>query len=204
MRTTTAAAATRVARAVLETLERRRLLSAGDLDATFSADGKHVVDLPGSANEVANAVAVDAGGKVILAGRMQVGAETDFAVARLNADGTVDTTFGGGDGFVSIDFAINDEATDVAIDGSGRVVVVGTSNAGAGSNARDFAVARLTSTGALDSTFSGDGKLAIDFGTNDDAQSVAIHGSLIYVGGYKDIGTTGQFALARLTSAGLL
>src|SRR5688500_15233267 len=118
MRTTTAAAATRVARAVLETLERRRLLSAGDLDATFSADGKQVVDLPGSASEVANAVAVDASGKVVLAGRMQVGAETDFAVARLNADGTVDTTFGGGDGLVSIDRAIHDDATAAARDGA--------------------------------------------------------------------------------------
>src|SRR5687768_11913602 len=160
----------RVARAVLEALEGRRLLSAGDLDPTFSGDGRQVVDLAGSANEMANAVAVDANGKIVLAGRMTVGTETDFAVVRLNANGTTDTTFGGGDGFLSIDFAINDEATDVAIDASGRIVVVGTSNAGAGRNARDFAVARLTSTGTLDTTFSGDGKLEIDFGTNDDAQ----------------------------------
>ena len=195
--------------AVVQALEPRRLLSAGDLDPSFSGDGKAVIDLAGSSTEVANAVAVDPGGtgagRVILAGRLAgpAGNGTDFAVACLNPDGSLDTTFGGGDGVTTIDFGFNnDEALDVAIDGGDRIVVVGTTNAGAGSNARNFAVARLTPNGTPDGTFSGDGKLTIDFGSNDDATSVALHGSLIYVGGYKDLGATGQFALARLTAAG--
>ena len=194
----------RVARAALESLEHRRLLSAGDLDPTFSADGKQIIDLAGSGNEIANAVAIDGSGRVVLAGRMIVGSETDFAVVRLTATGAIDTTFGGGDGVVSVDFAVNDEAMDVAIDSAGRIVVAGISNAGAGSNARDFAVARLTSAGVLDTNFSTDGKLEIDFGANDDAQAVRIHGNTIFVGGYKDLGAEGSFALAKLTNSGAL
>ena len=194
----------RPAGALLESLEVRRMLSAGDLDPTFSGDGKQIIDIAGSGNETANAVQVDGSGRVVMAGRMLVGSETDFAVVRLSPDGTPDAAFGGGDGVVSIDFAINDEATDLAIDSSGRIVVVGTSSAGAGSNARDFAVARLLANGTPDTTFSGDGKLQIDFGSNDDAQAVALDGELIYVGGYKDFGSTGQFALARLTNSGAL
>ncbi|HRK32187.1 MAG TPA: hypothetical protein PLD59_14065, partial [Tepidisphaeraceae bacterium] len=188
--------------AVVEFLESRRLLSAGDLDPTFSVDGLAAIDLPGSSNEFAAAAQVRADGRVVIAGRATVGTELDFFVAQLNASGTLDTSFGGGDGVTFIDFQVNDEATDLVIDDNGRIVVVGTSSSGAGSNARRFAVARLTSTGLLDPSFSADGKALIDFGTNADAQAVALHGSLIYVGGYKDLGATGQFALARLLSTG--
>src|SRR5437762_707434 len=74
---------------------------------------------------------------------------------------------------------------------------------GDGKNVRHFAVARLTTVGALDTSFSGDGRTTVDFGINADAQAIAIDGSLIYVGGYKDLGTTGHFALVRLLSSGL-
>lgn len=190
-------------RAVFQSLEQRRLMSAGDLDVSFSDDGKHVVDLPGGTSEFANATAVQADGKIVLAGRVNTGSEFDFFVARLTTTGALDPAFGGGDGVTTIDFAVTDEAMDLAIDGNNRIVVVGTSSSGAGSNARDFAVARLNAVGVLDTTFSGDGKTTVDFGVNDDAQAVAFDSNnLIYVGGYKDLGTTGQFALARLLTNG--
>src|SRR5262245_60239759 len=154
----------RAAFGALEALECRRLMSAGDLDPTFSTDGMQIVDLAGSGNEMVNATAVQSDGKVVLAGKYTSG-ELDFFVARLNKDGSTDTTFGGGDGFITIDFSVNDEAQDLAIDSSGKIVVVGTSSSGAGSNARNFAIARLTTAGALDTTFSGDGKTTVDFGT---------------------------------------
>ena len=179
------------------------MFSAGDLDVRFAGDGTSVIDLPGSTNEIANATVVQDDGKVVLVGRATVGAETDFFVARLLAGGGIDPTFGGGDGAITIDFAVNDEAMDVALDADGKMVVVGTSSSGAGSNARDFAIARLNANGTLDTSFSGDGKTTVDFGVNDDAQSVALdENGLIYVGGYKDLGTTGHFALARLLSSG--
>jgi uncharacterized delta-60 repeat protein len=179
------------------------MLSAGDLDLSFSADGKQLVDIANITNEFANAVVVQADGKVLLAGRATVSAETDFEIVRLLPDGTPDASFGGGDGAVTIDFSVNDEAQDVALDAAGKIVVVGTSSSGVGSNARNFAVARLSANGTLDTSFSGDGKTTVDFGVNDDAMAVAIDSdSAIYVGGYKDLGTTGQFALAKLLSSG--
>jgi uncharacterized delta-60 repeat protein len=181
------------------------MLSAGDLDPSFSGDGKQLVDLPGSGTEVANAVAVQPDGKTVLAGKFTGASEIDFVVARLNPNGSLDTTFGGGDGFVTIDFAGPDEALDVALDSASKIVVVGTSSTGAaGSNVRNFAIARLNTNGTLDTTFSSDGKQTVDFGSNDDATSVAIDSASIYVGGYMDLGTTGDFALAKLTSAGAL
>ncbi len=179
------------------------MFSAGDLDVRFAGDGTSVIDLPGGTNEIANATVVQDDGKVVLVGRATVGAETDFFVARLLAGGGIDATFGGGDGVTTIDFAVNDEAMDVALDADGKIVVVGTSSSGAGSNARDFGIARLNTNGSPDTSFSGDGKTTVDFGVNDDAQSVALdQGGLIYIGGYKDLGTTGHFALARLLSNG--
>lgn len=177
-------------------------MSAGDLDLSFSSDGKNVIDLPGMTNESANAAVVQSDGKIVVAGRASVGGELDFFVARLLETGSLDTSFGSGDGFITIDFSVTDEAQDLAIDSTNRIIVVGTSSSGAGANARDFAVARLTSTGALDTGFSTDGKTTIDFGTNDDAMAVALHGSAIYIGGYKDLGTGNQFALAKLLSTG--
>ncbi|HRK30668.1 MAG TPA: hypothetical protein PLD59_06270, partial [Tepidisphaeraceae bacterium] len=171
---------------------------------SFSGDGITSIDLAGVSNESVNAAVVLTDGRVVLAGRATVGSETDFFVARLLANGSLDTSFAGGAGFVAIDFQVNDEAMDLAIDSSNRIVVAGTSSSGAGSNARKFAVARVNSNGTLDGTFSGDGKTLIDWGINADAQAVAIDGSLIYVGGYKDLGSSGQFALARLLSNGSL
>ncbi|MCS7034958.1 MAG: hypothetical protein NZ561_13350 [Phycisphaerae bacterium] len=191
-------------RTALDALEPRRLLSAGDLDFSFSEDGKQVLDLPGMTNEMAHAATVLSDGKIVVAGRAQVGSELDFMVARLLPNGDIDTSFGGGDGVTTIDLQVNDEALDIAIAGNGRIVVVGTSSSGSGANTRQFAVARFLANGAVDPTFSGDGKTLIDWGVNADAQAVALSGSGIYVGGYKDLGATGQFALARLLSNGSL
>lgn len=179
-------------------------MSAGDPDLSFSGDGQNTIDLPGVSSESANAALVLDDGKILLAGRATVGSELDFFVARLLESGNLDPSFGGGDGFVTIDFAVNDEAQDMVLDSTGRIIVVGTSSTGSGSNARNFAVARLNGNGTLDGTFSGDGKTEVDFGINDDAMAVdfdPVNGH-IYVGGYKDLGASGQFALVRLLGTG--
>lgn len=91
----------------------------------------------------------------------------DFAIARLNSDGTIDTSFGTG-GTMTVDFSGDDVAHGVAVQRDGKIVLVGSSRLGAeGSGEFRLALARLTPNGALDDGpdgFDGDGKLATTLG----------------------------------------
>src|SRR3954449_13178650 len=82
----------------------------GDLDSSFSLDGKQTTDFAGSAN-FGQAVAVQADGKIVVAGSSDQGAATgsDFALARYKADGTLDSLFSG-DGKQTTDFAGDDDS----------------------------------------------------------------------------------------------
>jgi uncharacterized delta-60 repeat protein len=126
----------------------------------------------------------------------------DFAVARLESNGSLDTTFAGGDP-VELDFEHQDDtAQAVAPDAHGRVVVVGvaTSLDSDDAPARDFSIARLNPDGSLDPSFSGDGKRTVDIG-DDVAYDVAIqpNGKIVVAGS-----SSGDFAVARLKPDGSL
>ena len=178
----------------------------GSLDTTFGTDGKVRIDFGN--NEDAQGVAVDSLDRIIVAGRIQAGSGgDDFAVARLTASGALDTAFSG-DGKQTIDFSSTSEVGwAVAVDSLNRIVVAGNSNQG-GSTGYDFAVARLTTSGALDTSFSADGKQTIDFGSSDDSGYGVAVDSLdrIVVAGrtYQGGSTSNDFALARLTTSGAL
>src|SRR2546430_470096 len=82
----------------LEQLEQRDVPTAGLLDTTFGTAGKTVIpfDLaaPGNVNDQAHAFAVQADNKiVIVGGAADAAGVEEFAITRLNADGTLDTTF---------------------------------------------------------------------------------------------------------------
>src|SRR5688572_26697080 len=90
----------RIAR--LEPLENRTLCSASTLDASFNGTGT-VVSTFGSSAVFSSVVSLP-DGKVLAAGTVNNGArKQDFLVARYNANGTLDTTFGGGTGRVFTD-----------------------------------------------------------------------------------------------------
>lgn len=87
----------------------------------------------------------------------------DFALARLNANGSFDTSFDG-DGKVIVDFGnIHSDLFAIKIQTDGKIVAAGTAE---NINSTDFAVARLNTNGSLDTGFSGDGKQTTDIGTN--------------------------------------
>src|SRR5262249_43645754 len=70
--------------------------AAGDLDPTFGTAGMLTTDLNHS-TDIANAVAIQADGKLVVVGQTYKNndfSDEDFAVARYNTDGTLDTTFG--------------------------------------------------------------------------------------------------------------
>ena len=106
------------------------------------------------------AVALQADGKIVAVGIARRHRRLDFALARYNPNGSLDTTFSG-DGKQTTDFGGGvDEATAVAIQADGKIVAVGTRRRRGG----DFALARYNPNGSLDTSFSGDGKQTTDFG----------------------------------------
>ena len=106
---------------------------AGSLDPTFGIGGKALTDFtailsPTIMRRNPGAVAVQTDGKIVVAGSSDQGG--NFAVARYNADGSLDSSFGTG-GKQTIDFGSSyDEGYGVAVQADGKIVVVGASYVG--------------------------------------------------------------------------
>jgi uncharacterized delta-60 repeat protein len=177
-----------------------RYLASGALDAAFGTGGVALVDfgLPAEAR----AVALDAEGKILVAGVVGVGAGSQFALARLHPSGALDAAFGAG-GKVTTPFAVGaGVANAVAVQGDGKIVLAGA----AGSGPSDFGLARYLSDGVLDPGFSGDGLVTVDINTAADAAwalAVQPDGRLL-AAGYAYSGATSDFALVRLNTDGAL
>ena len=94
----------------------------------------------------------------------------DFALARYNPNGSLDTSFSG-DGKQTTDFGAN----GVALQPDGKIVAAGVGGAGYD----QFALARFNPNGSLDTSFSGDGKERTDFGGSygQGANAVALQGN---------------------------
>lgn len=180
---------------------RPALAAAGDLDTSFSTDGKTTVNFT-SRNDSGWAAAVDGSNRVVVAGEA-AGVGYRFAIARFNADGTLDTTFGG-DGKVLTDFTPQyDGAWGVAIQADGKIVAAG--DAGIGSGNSSFAVARYNDDGTLDGSFSGDGKVRIQFtAKNDPVAGLALDadGDIVVSGGAATSSANPRLAVARLNPNG--
>ena len=149
----------------------------GDLDLTFSGDGK-LLDFLSRGDDSARGVAVQPDGKIVVAGSSWTGQVrgSDFAVVRYNTDGSLDATFGTG-GRVTTDFGSSgDWASSIAIQQDGKIVAAGASYPG-------FALVRYNSDGSLDTSFGTNGKVTTDI--NSGAYSVAIHtdGKIVAAGG---------------------
>jgi uncharacterized delta-60 repeat protein len=137
----------------------------GSLDSSFGTGGKVITEFGDYA--VAYAVAIQTDGHIVAAG----GNSSDFTLARYNPDGSLDPAFGAG-GKVTTDFGSYDQAYGVAIQTDGRIVAAGSTNVNA-----DFALARYSPDGTLDSSFGTGGKVITDLGgDNDQANAVAILG----------------------------
>src|SRR4051812_34951257 len=118
----------------------------GDLDTTFGGDGIVRTDVT-NAEDDGFAVAIQPDGKIVVAGEAGIGGRNPrFAIVRYKTDGSLDTSFGGGDGTVNIDFSRHDDFPyAVRIQGNGKILLAGA----AAYNTRDsrFALARLKPDG---------------------------------------------------------
>jgi uncharacterized delta-60 repeat protein len=182
------------------------LANDGVLDPTCGAGGKATADIFGSQSDQAIAAAVQADGKIVVAGSV-FGATSDFLLARYNPDGTLDATFASG-GIAITDFAGGDDAASaVAIQSDGKIVAVGAAYMGSATRG-DFALARYNTDGSLDATFGVGGKVTTDFYQRGDAaNAVVIQGDgKIVVGGTTRNSILHQFqlGLARYNTDGSL
>ncbi len=179
-----------------------RYLPNGALDTTFSSDGKVMENSFGGVGDYASALAVQPDGKIVVVGGSSIQGRDDFGVARYLANGTLDVTFAG-DGNTRTNIGATEETTDSAtalvLQPDGKIVATGR----AGTNGRgNFALARYTANGSLDTTFSGDGKIITDFGSDSEGASalaVQSDGKIVVVGG-----SGGAVAVARYLRSGVL
>ena len=174
----------------------------GTLYTGFDADGK-VTTAIGSSEDVAVSIAHQLDGKLVVAGYSSNGTDNDFALARYNVNGSLDTSFSSDGKLVTDIDSANDNATSVAVQLNGKIVVAGYTYNGTD---YDFAIIRYNSDGSLDNTFNTNGIVTTDFGTgNDEAYSVAIQpDGKIVAAGYAYTLSKNDFALVRYNSNGSL
>ena len=177
------------------TLARPAFAQPGELDTGFGGDGKVITSFARRAS-VATAVAIQADGKIVASGESG-GADSRFALARYNPDGSLDGTFGG-DGRVRTHLTrLRDAVNAVAIQSDGRIVAAGQS----GGVDATFVLVRYNADGTLDSTFGGDGSVTTDFTDGvDAANAVAIQADGKIVAAGQSGG--GEFAMARYNMDG--
>jgi uncharacterized delta-60 repeat protein len=173
-----------------------RFNSDGSPDASFDLDGQVTTDFAGD-EDYCYSIALQPDGKILAAGRSFKDGSLDFAVARYNADGSLDTSFGTA-GKVTTDFAAGDDwGMALALQTDGGIVLAGTTNG-------DFALVRYNPDGTLDATFGTAGQVTTDFGGMDGGSDVAIQADyrIIVTGSAHTL--TADIALARYNSDGSL
>ncbi len=169
-----------------------RLRPGGALDTTFGSTGKREIGFGGD-NESASGAALQPDGKILLAGQ----SDLRVAVARLNVNGSLDTTFSG-DGKTVFGWGPISHATSVLALANGKILVAGFS----GPEGGNMQVARLNANGALDTTFGTGGKSPIDFGGDDFGLAMArqANGRILVAGQSSAAGAV----VARLRTNGAL
>jgi uncharacterized delta-60 repeat protein len=172
-----------------------RINADGTPDLSFGTNGSVTVAVTtgttlNTAYDAPRRIAVQQDGKIVVAGTAQ---NVDFGVIRLNTDGSLDTTFGNaGKLIVDVGTGTRDFISDMVLQADDSIILVGNSRIGASTGTfpdttsnTDYSVVRITKDGALDSTFSGDGKLMIPIGAGIDrayATTVLNDGKILVAG----------------------
>ncbi len=179
-----------------------RLQANGSLDSSFGTGG--ISTLVIGTNSFITSVKIQADGKIVAGGRSTVSGVTSFTLARFNTNGTVDTSFGNPNGFVTFQFpgSTSSQIDSIAIQSDGKIVAAGRTTIG---GVIQFAVARFNSDGSVDTTFGTGGAVTIPISTFSSITSVLIQpDSKILVGGTATINGSDTFAFARLLTNGSL
>jgi uncharacterized delta-60 repeat protein len=179
----------------------------GRLDPSFGRDGRVLTNFGARSAADASAVALQPDGKIVAAGTVLTGGQSDFALARYNADGTLDRSFGSA-GRVVTEVGEVDHAYGVVVQPDGKVVIAGSAAAGTDpeSGRGDLTLLRYTADGKLDASFGTAGQLRADAGVPE-AVAIQPDRKLVTAGvrpGPNHREDSRVFALARCTENGSL
>ena len=176
------------------------MVPSGSLDVSFGSGGKVTTSF-GVGTDYGLGVAIQSDQKIVVAGLSDNGTNDDFAIARYNPSGELDIAFGSGGRVTTPFYSGDDKAEAVAIQSDGKIVVGGYSNTG---SSYDFALARYTASGNLDSSFGSGGKVTTPIGSNSDyGHALAIHGDgQIVLAGDTFIDTNYHIGVAEYYESG--
>jgi uncharacterized delta-60 repeat protein len=185
-----------------------RYLSDGSLDLSFNGTGKVTTDFtPGDySHEQASGMALQADGKILLAGYTVLNNKSVFALARYTSGGTLDTSFNGTGRVITV-FDGPSGATCLATQSDGKIVVCGYTSSGRDGNSRVFAVLRYNDNGTLDTSFNGTGMVTTALGGSYDVPRSAVlqsDGKIVVAGESTNPDGNGVFAIARYSCNGTL
>jgi uncharacterized delta-60 repeat protein len=186
-----------------------RYTTTGLLDNTFDTDGRVVTDIGNAAGvDAVYSLVVQNDSRIVAAGSSFDGTSiTYFALARYNTNGSLDNTFEyDGTVLTSLTANGNDAAYAVTVQTDGKIIAAGSSFNGSNF---DMGLVRYTSTGFLDNSFDGDGRVITNLPHNGSEEINAIgqqSNGKILVAGYTDYGFSTQrdFVAARYNADGSL
>lgn len=172
--------------------------STGSLDLSFDGDGKAFYTFPYTAYDESKCSAIQADGKIIVAGTSHFNQNSILSACRYNVDGSIDTTFGTS-GFFKLNTQLYDGINTIEVDANGKILL-GLNNSAT--------VIRLNNNGTFDSTF-GSGGFAIITSTFSSVADIKIlpDNSILVAGNiFVNSGTvtSTNFMLAKLNANGTL
>ena len=173
----------------------------GSTDFGFGSGGKQITDFFG-AGAKANGIVLQQDGRFVVAGTASDSATrpvaTDFALARYNSDGTLDSSFGiGGETSVPFTDSASEQANALALMADGKIIVAGSAFK-TFATPPDFALRRYNSDGSIDTNFGNGGAITTDFASGtDNAQALALQadGNVVVAG--RAFRSNFDLALAR-------
>jgi uncharacterized delta-60 repeat protein len=148
-----------------QTIQMVRLTPGGELDDSFSGNGRRTLDL--GRRERVRALAIGKRGRILVGGSVAQGrnprrtSHSNLALARLNSNGSINRRFGrrGRRGIVTTDLDLFDTASDIVPQADGKIVVSAVGDhLSPGDYPQRWAVLRYRKSGKLDRFFSGNGR----------------------------------------------
>ncbi|MFS4460160.1 hypothetical protein [Bdellovibrio sp. HCB2-146] len=172
-----------------------RVNTDGSLDTGFATAGMFLSQFsPGSSSDLVSKILLQSDGKIILAGHTN-DAVDGIGMMRLNADGSLDNTFGTGGKAKTNNASIHVSGAKLLSDG--KIIV-------AGSDGANTVIAQFTTTGALDTSFNTTGYVVRKFSASDNfvvSVDVQTDGKIV-VAGFAGSFFSAQAFVARVNADG--